>query len=172
MTADWIEYIPWAYASIQAIITLIISIIGAKYVRSEFLMQRERMIQQQELQTLSVQQPTAVDKDEQGESCAPQPVIDQINGDKQNMESETKPGIEAQQSIQRDQLNHENEVTEELENAKEKNNEIPQQSPDKEHQLEATPSDSALATTQTNDDSNNQETGVKIEIKHQFNALK
>ena len=50
MAQSWIEYIPWVYASIQGVITLIISIVGAKYVRYEVLSQKKRMEQQQELQ--------------------------------------------------------------------------------------------------------------------------
>ena len=44
----WIEYIPWVYASIQGAITIVVSIIGAKYVRNEFLLQRHTVKQQTE----------------------------------------------------------------------------------------------------------------------------
>ena len=49
MVAHWIDYIPWVYASIQMVITLLVSIIGAKYVRNEFLSQKHRVQQQIEL---------------------------------------------------------------------------------------------------------------------------
>ena len=42
----WIDYVPWIYASIQAIITLTVSIMGVKYVRNEFLLQKNRVLQQ------------------------------------------------------------------------------------------------------------------------------
>ena len=63
MVQSWIEYIPWVYASIQGIIILIVSIVGAKYVRHEFLSQKKRMEQQQELQ-INIQQPDT-DNDQQ-----------------------------------------------------------------------------------------------------------
>ena len=46
----WIEYIPWVYAAIQGAITLTVSIIGVKYVRNEFLIQKNRAQQPMELQ--------------------------------------------------------------------------------------------------------------------------
>lgn len=49
MDAVWFEYIPWVYASIQGIVTLVVSIIGAKYVRNEFLLQKSTVKQQTEL---------------------------------------------------------------------------------------------------------------------------
>ena len=59
MESNWIEYIPWAYALMQAITTLIVSIMGVTYVRSEFLAQKERgKIRKEELQTLNMAGPT------------------------------------------------------------------------------------------------------------------
>eukprot|EP01084_Bolivina_argentea_P132876 234483_1 len=54
---DIVAYIPWIYASIQAIITLIVSIAGVKYVKYEFKKQKQKqeIKQQQELQ-INVQQ--------------------------------------------------------------------------------------------------------------------
>ena len=49
MEAVWIEYIPWVYASIQGLITLVISIVGVKFVRNEFLLQKSSVKQHVEL---------------------------------------------------------------------------------------------------------------------------
>lgn len=46
MDANWIDYIPWIYASVQVLITLIISIMGVKYVRNEFLIQKCKVDEQ------------------------------------------------------------------------------------------------------------------------------
>ena len=48
--AVWIEYIPWIYGSIRGAITLIASISGVKYVRNEFILQRNRAQQILQLQ--------------------------------------------------------------------------------------------------------------------------
>eukprot|EP01084_Bolivina_argentea_P099881 179476_1 len=40
MDKVWIDYIPWVYASIQLTVTIVVSILGAKYVRNEFLLQK------------------------------------------------------------------------------------------------------------------------------------
>ena len=40
MAEVWINYVPWIYAVIQAIITLIVSIIGVKYVMNQFKLQK------------------------------------------------------------------------------------------------------------------------------------
>ena len=62
LTVNWIEYVPWVYVCIQGVITITVSIMGVKYVRSEFLLQKERMEQQQELQSFSVEPPNVKEK--------------------------------------------------------------------------------------------------------------
>ena len=43
MESPWIEYIPWVYLFIQGIVTIIVSVIGANYVRNEFRLQASKM---------------------------------------------------------------------------------------------------------------------------------
>ena len=50
MDEVWVDYVPWIYASIQATITLIVSIMGVIFVRKEFLLQKNRVQQPLELQ--------------------------------------------------------------------------------------------------------------------------
>eukprot|EP01084_Bolivina_argentea_P205747 351427_1 len=38
----WTEYVPWIYISLQGLITLIVSVMGVKYARNEFLSQKKR----------------------------------------------------------------------------------------------------------------------------------
>ena len=49
MESVWIDYVPWAYGTIQAVVTIVVSILGAKYVRNEFLLQKQTLKQQTEL---------------------------------------------------------------------------------------------------------------------------
>eukprot|EP01084_Bolivina_argentea_P122178 216536_1 len=50
MEQVWFDVIPWLYVSIQGMITLIVSILDVKYVRNAFLSQKNKLVQQTELQ--------------------------------------------------------------------------------------------------------------------------
>ena len=50
MDEVWIDYVPWMYASVQLTITIIVSVMGAKYVRNELRLQKCTQKQQTELQ--------------------------------------------------------------------------------------------------------------------------
>ena len=54
MEQDWInkitDYIPWIYISIQVFISLIVSIMGAKFIRNEFKRQKNKIKQQQDME--------------------------------------------------------------------------------------------------------------------------
>ena len=104
MESQWIDSIPWVYISIQGVITLIVSIMGVKYVRNEFLLQQNRVKKQQELQINiqqqqrgeNVQSETATNKPEQQEVN-----IDQNDTDRQetaiqpttDTDKDTKPKL-------------------------------------------------------------------------------
>eukprot|EP01084_Bolivina_argentea_P174124 301611_1 len=55
---SWIDILPWIYISFQTIVTLIVSILGAKYIQNEFSLQKNRA--KQELQ-IKIQQQTNSD---------------------------------------------------------------------------------------------------------------
>ena len=57
MQAVWIEYVPWVYATIQGIVTIFVSIMGTKYVRHEFVSQKNKVQQQTEL-TINIERNT------------------------------------------------------------------------------------------------------------------
>ena len=52
MDVVWIEYVPWIYASVQLTITIIVSVMGVKYVRNELRLQKSTVKQQTELQIM------------------------------------------------------------------------------------------------------------------------
>ena len=61
MDEVWVDYVPWIYASIQAAITLVVSIMGVIFVRKEFLLQKNRQQQPLELQINVVNKNSAED---------------------------------------------------------------------------------------------------------------
>ena len=90
MTIFWTDYIPWVYISIQVSIALIVSIMGAKYVKNEYKRRKNKM--QQMEKEINIQQtkkdrmnPTAVeDTAKHDEQKLIQANID--NEDKQQMD--------------------------------------------------------------------------------------
>ena len=87
MANNWARYIPWIYVSIQVSITLIVSVIGAKFVKNEFKRQSDKMKKMQ-IQ-INIQQQTSDEKDEE---------IQQASNDDSN-EATKNDGIEDEKTM-------------------------------------------------------------------------
>lgn len=82
-SAEWVEYIPWVYGCIQGLITLIVSIVGVKYIRKEFKLRKSRLYQNV---ILHVEMPP--DRDDSDLSIADETKVDEIESEAKLEESE------------------------------------------------------------------------------------
>ena len=69
MSDEWMDYIPWIYISIQGTIALTVSMIGAKYVRNEFVKQKKKVKTDKGLQ-INIQIKTQQKQDNDNEENA------------------------------------------------------------------------------------------------------